>query len=149
MAPEIHMLQHLPGGRRQPGRRLDKGRGARRIGALPDVLTDIAPAPGQVVIGVADPHVPIDRVRHVILGQVEERIPWAPLIGAVTHGADHRVGRAPILRVGATWGQSHAGHRDATGQQRPGNDVFQGARGPLVCRRVLARFLRPLLLAGI
>src|ERR1700678_3363240 len=77
---------HAPahaGRRRQPGRRgRRKALWGWRIGSFIDTLALIALVKGDVIVGVADVHVPRHRVVNVVLGQVEQGIPRTPAIRA-------------------------------------------------------------------
>jgi hypothetical protein len=99
------------GRRRQPRRRRRRGslRG-RRIGSLINALTLIGVLRGDVPVGVADIHIPRHRVVNVILGQVEQGIPWAPVIWAVADSVDLRRRRAIINRLGGTCAQPRGDH---------------------------------------
>jgi hypothetical protein len=100
--------------RRQRRRRNDR---RRRIGSLVNTLTLIGVLRGHVPIGVTDIHVPRHRVVNVILGQVQQRITWAPMIWAVAQTVDLRGRRAVINRLGGTCAQAHAGETHTAGHQ--------------------------------
>lgn len=78
----------------------------RRVGSLINALTLIGLVRGHVPVGVADIHIPCHRVVNMILGQVQQGIPWAPVIWTVTHNADHRGRRAIVDRLGGTCTQT-------------------------------------------
>lgn len=120
------------GRRRQPRwQRLRRSHWRRGIGSLIDALTLIGLVRSHVPIRVADIHVPSHRVIHVILGQVQQGIPWAPAIWPVAHTVDHRGRRAIINRLGGTSTQTGqtAGHQHS--RSEPDEYSLHGFPSPL------------------
>jgi hypothetical protein len=97
---------HAPAhaGRQRRRRRPRSRRSHRRwgIGSFVNAITLIGLILGYVIVGVADMHVPCHRQRNVILGQVQQGIPWAPVIRTPAHTVDHRGRRAIINCLSGT-----------------------------------------------